>query len=457
MIELPRREAGRFRALARRCVVGRPRGPAPPVILRQDQNCLTLSTSLGEVTLSLRLSVPTAVECESIVPSAVLEAVEGNDSGSATIDVASSGKIRCRWTNRGESREASFDAPASAAMPMAESPPSRARRMRSVDESFLSALHECGRTTSGESVRYAFSRVQLRGKEGQVIATDGRQLLVCSGFEFPFEENVLIPAVPVFGNREITAQPSVRVGSVGSEIIVEVGPWTVGLTIDRNARFPDVATVLARSTGGASLRLAAADAETLVRGFERCLDRTDKTQSLVVRISPEPEIVIAGNRISLAQSEFAGDEKTIAVQAQNLVRALQMGLRTLHANALGGTVLFADERRSYLVTCPHPDSTSPADASRPIVTSSESRIAPEEGGQVMPPVKNVLPSTDGDGSEDALDPLVEAEGLRVALGEAGRRATRLVASLRQLHKQRRVFQTAWTSLKQLGLGGREES
>jgi hypothetical protein len=56
-----------------------------------------------------------------------------------------------------------------------------------------------------------------------------------------------------------------------------------------------------------------------------------------------------------------------------------------------------------------------------------------------------------------LAPLTEAEALRAALSEVGRRFGRLVASLRHFQKQRRALQSAWTSLKQLRLGPPEES
>ena len=70
--------------------------------------------------------------------------------------------------------------------------------------------------------------------------------------------------------------------------------------------------------------------------------------------------------------------------------------------------------------------------------------------------KNHSPSPEAPQSNDLLDPLVEAEGLRVALAEVARRVGRLVASLRHLQRQRRALHTAWSSLKQLGLGHQEK-
>jgi len=53
---------------------------------------------------------------------------------------------------------------------------------------------------------------------------------------------------------------------------------------------------------------------------------------------------------------------------------------------------------------------------------------------------------------DSLNPLAEAEGLRAALVEAATRAGRLVQCLKQFKRQRKVFESAWSSLKSLGIG-----
>jgi hypothetical protein len=109
MIELSRREAGRFRALARRCVVGRSRGPSPSVFFRQAADALTLSIDLSEVVPHLRLPSGTGNEVALKAPLALLDAVAGNDPAASRIEVDTSGRIHARWTDRGQSREAVFD------------------------------------------------------------------------------------------------------------------------------------------------------------------------------------------------------------------------------------------------------------------------------------------------------------------------------------------------------------
>jgi len=55
-------------------------------------------------------------------------------------------------------------------------------------------------------------------------------------------------------------------------------------------------------------------------------------------------------------------------------------------------------------------------------------------------------------AEELIDPLVEAEALRVAVAEAGTRLGRLLVALRGLKRERKTLTSIWHGLKQLNLG-----
>ena len=80
--------------------------------------------------------------------------------------------------------------------------------------------------------------VQLRGGAGQIVATDGKQLLVQSGFPFPWSDDVLVPRLAVFGHRDVAFDGAVRIGGVKNIGVLECGPWTFWLAIDQDSRFP---------------------------------------------------------------------------------------------------------------------------------------------------------------------------------------------------------------------------
>ena len=95
--------------------------------------------------------------------------------------------------------------------PRPRRPPGRPQEMKPVPARLLEALHEAGRTSSREDGRYSLSRIQVRGQKGQVIATDGKVAVIFGKFAFPFAEEVLVPAVPLFGCPEVRDEKDVQV------------------------------------------------------------------------------------------------------------------------------------------------------------------------------------------------------------------------------------------------------
>src|SRR5439155_18394192 len=101
-----------------------------------------------------------------------------------------------------------------------------------VGAAFLAALYECGRTAARDSGRFALSKVQVQGKAGRVVGTDSKSALLWGGFRLPFADDVLVPAVGVFGSRELASGVGVRVGRTATHLVVATGPWAVWLPID---------------------------------------------------------------------------------------------------------------------------------------------------------------------------------------------------------------------------------
>ena len=85
--------------------------------------------------------------------------------------------------------------------------------------------------TDTNSSRWALSCIQIRGIAGRIAATDSTQMLVQSGFEFPWSEDVLVPRTTVFRHKELWCDQPLRVGRTTEHVAFQSGPWTVWLTI----------------------------------------------------------------------------------------------------------------------------------------------------------------------------------------------------------------------------------
>ena len=62
--------------------------------------------------------------------------------------------------------------------------------------------------------------------DGTINATDGRQLLIQSGFTFPWQDAVLVPRNKVFTSPELPQDQPVAVAQSGDWAAVSAGRWT---------------------------------------------------------------------------------------------------------------------------------------------------------------------------------------------------------------------------------------
>src|SRR5204863_9620107 len=99
-------------------------------------------------------------------------------------------------------------------------------------DGFTPALAGAARPTPRQSIRVALTRLQLRGKTGEVVASDARQLLVQRGFRFPWPDDVLVPRVPALAGTEVSTCAPVGVGRTPTHVIIQAAPWAFALPID---------------------------------------------------------------------------------------------------------------------------------------------------------------------------------------------------------------------------------
>ena len=70
-----------------------------------------------------------------------------------------------------------------------------------------------------------------------MAATDGRQVLIEDGFDFPWDDEALIPRSKFFGSKDLPQDKPVAIGKAGDWVAVRVGPWTVCLKIEKGKRY----------------------------------------------------------------------------------------------------------------------------------------------------------------------------------------------------------------------------
>ncbi|HXD86557.1 MAG TPA: hypothetical protein VN641_08695 [Urbifossiella sp.] len=464
MIAIARDVVRKFRTVARKCLAGRPLGPAPPVVCRVRAGTLMLWTRIDSV--GLRFAAPTDQrDAVLVVPMAAFAAIEGPGTDVVTLSCDRKLQGTATWSDRGVPQTHLF----TALMPGKQHAiPDLPVGMSPVTPEFLIALHECGKTAARDSGRFVLNHVQIRGKAGQVIATDAKQALVLGGFAFPFERDILVPAIPAFGCRELAEEAEIRVGHSATELIVACGPWSVWLPVNAEGRYPDVASILPKPGTGTAARLDDSIAAELLRLLPALPGAKDEGQPVTIDL--EADLVVRGSdeatglvREHALPASVAGPGKSTAVDRSVLVRALALGCRTIRIHPVMNSVIFEGPNRTLVVAAldaasivPRPDSarrppanpTAVPPALPPILERSVPVKSPETNGTSANGKHEPPPLT-----EDGLDPLAEAEALRLAVAEVGTRLGRLIAALRSSRKEKKVLANVWAGLKQLNLGG----
>jgi hypothetical protein len=244
--------------------------------------------------------------------------------------------------------------------------PCHFKRFAENPSDLLRALNDAVNTTDVEGHRYALHRIQLRGNTGSIAATDGRQLLVHSGFDFPWDGDLLIGRTKVFGSRELPKGKPVAIGRTAPWLAIQVGPWSFYLRTDKEGRFPEVdAHVRPAREAISTLILSSADARFLAGSLDRLpggdpldgaltldLDGTIAIRALGRQREQVTELVLRGSRVT-------GKALRVRTRGSYLERALRLGFERIHFFSPKAPVVCEDDRRRYVWALLSPDGAIP--------------------------------------------------------------------------------------------------
>ncbi|HEX5270517.1 MAG TPA: hypothetical protein VFW33_08535, partial [Gemmataceae bacterium] len=324
------------------------------------------------------------------------------------------------------------------------------------------------RVAAREATRFAITRVLLRGKGGQVVATDGRQLLIQGGFPLPWDDDVLVPRLPLLDLPGVPLPGPAGLARAGDHLILRVGDWTFWLAPDTQGRFPDFEGAVPRERGGSRLRLDPHDAAFLVAALPKLPGRDDDHAPVTLDLGTPPAVrARAANggpaaEVVLARSESSGPPVRVAVDRQYLLRAAQLGFAAIQVPRPEVPLLCREADRTYLWMPLEPGAVVPPgqDVERIIpagdVPPPPPEPIPERRRIAMPPPPRNGHPPDGRTPPERggfTDLLAEAAALRNLLADASARSARLFAALKQQRRQAKAVRDAVVSLRQLDLGG----
>jgi hypothetical protein len=347
MISISRVLVRTLRATFRKASDARGRSQSS-VTFRADEAGLRIQSRAGSVGVEYRMDGFFPSESLAL-PLAALADFEGSKSTPVQFAGEPTGGVRVEWVDAGVPQRRVYVC--HGAEPLVVPP----RSLRPVgDGTVLVALNEAMSAAATSQVRYALTHVQLRGRKGEAVGTDGKQLLIVRGLGFPWTDDVLIPRTKLFEGKAFVEAASVEMARTEDDVVVRAGPWTAWLASDKTGRFPNVDSVIPREMGKATrIVLSDDDVEFLARTLPR-LPCDDSSQSPVT-VHANGQVVVRSRSESgpvtelvLNRSVTVGDEVRIVTDRTFLRRAAQLGIRNLRFVNDRTPVVGESDRHTYV-------------------------------------------------------------------------------------------------------------
>ncbi len=461
MITLTRSRVRQIRAVFSRCLNVSTRGPLPTVTLCAGGGGLSLRAKSHDAAIEFHQSGEFPEE-QFAIPFGVLKRCEGSKPDDIALEQRKD-TVVVQWNDGGIPQIVQVGAES-----QHEEFPAIPSEMRANDIRLVSALRDAVETTDNDATRYALNCVQLQGKAGKIAATDGRQLLIQSGFDFSWDDDVLVPARKVFASREILNDQTVEIGKADDWVCFHIGSWTIHLKIEKESRFPRVEDHVP-GAGNAKTRLwlSDADADFLAKAVKRLPSNSDCNSPITVdlngavAIRAQGEDQSAPTELVLCNSSQSGEAVRFNTNRSFLARAMKLGFRDVHLYGPESPAFCCDETRQYLWALldkdgaikPHEQATrieSPGNASSPSIPQPRTRKAPvtmptaqEKNGAAK---RNGRTTAETNGTNSLIE---QAESVRVSLQESLSRTRELIGALKRQKKQSRLVQSTLASLRQL--------
>jgi len=325
------------------------RQTGPPVEFLVDQRGLRIRTQNQQIAMEYYLPAGGLESQHIVTPFGLLRCCHGLKSDPVHLQFKNE-KILAEWQDAG--------IPQSIEYPVVECEgfPELPDQLEQNESRLMVAMGDACDTATTDSARYALDHLQLRGSQGQVISTDGRQLLIQDGFQFPWEGEFLVPANRLLCSRELRRGKSVEVGKTAEWLTFRSGPWSIWLKINEKARFPDVMEIA--NTGPetvATLQVPDEDAEFICSALKP--KPFHKGDSEKVTLDLNGEITVCAREADqvrqqrdfvLCRSERSGKSLRINTSRHYFRRALKLGFREIHLSGPDTPASCREGHRTYV-------------------------------------------------------------------------------------------------------------
>lgn len=410
---------------------------------------------------------------ELLVPFDFMEACQASDNDLVSFTTAGNG-VRALWCDRGVPWQRNAGKPSKKLSAF----PGPVSETVANEPGFRQALCDVAACTDTENSRYALGCVQLDGERGQIAATDGRQLIVQTGYRFPWTESLLVRPNKGLWARELPPDAPVLVGRSKPWVSFSIGSWSIWQR-EQEGRFPQFADLVrdpARATS--TLTIDPNDVAFALEAIEHLPAKAEPNRPVAfdlngeVLVRAQPTDGSPAAELLLARSHCTGEPVKLVANRTFVSRALSMGLTNVAFYGNESLALAYDATRRYLfmpldgetsvrqgqelvrissLDAGHHQLRKRHTASSPAavtIATTSTPTTPKEPVLNNSHSKN-LPATAAK-SESVIE---QAVALRASLHDALTRTNELVRTLKHQQRHSKLVESTLQSLKQLQVAG----
>jgi hypothetical protein len=404
--------------------------------------------------MGLRVELPGPQnETTLAFPAAALAQFEGRSIDHVTLEEVTPGNGKANWEEGDTASSRGFSlVKADAHLSF----PSVPREMKPAGEGFVRAMQDAALTAAREYSGRSLDRILLRGRTGEIVATDGRQLLVQRGFSFPWKEDRLVAGINPWGARELPEEEPV-IGCSDKHVFVRVGTWTFALSVEEKSRFPPFEKVIPHPRlTRTRLRLEPDDIGLLIKQLPRLPDSRDGSCTITIDVGKEVIVQTQSSdkndtaELKLAHPVLTGESVSVVMSRHYLMHALKLGFSEIEIEQADKPVCCRDSKRVYLwMPLTDKPEQGPQPAGQPAAQTTTTPEPTKEISTMAENNGNGKHQRNGDGLPAMTDPLTEAEAIKDLLGEAHSRLSRLITALKQHRRQSKAVRAAVEQIRDL--------
>ncbi len=410
-------------------------------------------------------------ECKLTIPFSLLKEVDGGRDEPVYLVTKSNGRVLAHWQGGAVPQELIVEVPAD--QQEVELPVTPQNWTENPTE-LRQALATAAQFVDTGSARYALGCIQLRGKHGDISATDGRQIFQQRGFQFGTDQELLVRPSSLFSAKELIGELPVQFGITDEHAVFGLDAWRFWLPLEKEGRFPRIDEVIpAERSVVTTLELSHSDTVFLAENLKRLPGSETSDQPVTLDLNGWVAIRSRNGdegsvtELRLSNSVRSGNEICVQTNRRYLERAAQLGFQRLGFVAPEAPIVCREERRTYVWAVLEAKGAVPADKAVVIQSPLDSHKATRKSRtksrlqrihtMSARPKAESSPSTKAEpvstpvNSAAGKEPSVieQALALRDLLRNTLSSVNRLVLAIKRQKKQEKFLRSTLASLKDL--------